>query len=58
MAGREEYNFHKSAQDLINQFSVVIRTAHIHDTNNIAVTLAVDKLVKDYKYPDPPGEQY
>lgn len=46
MADRKEYNFHKNAQDLINQFSVVIRTAHIHDPNNIAVTLAVDKLVK------------
>ena len=35
----------KEVSDLINNLPVVIRTAQIHDVNNIAVTNAIDKLL-------------
>ncbi len=34
-----------NAKDIINQLAVIIRTAAIHDANNIAVTTAVDKFI-------------
>jgi len=34
-----------SAKDVINQFTVIIRTAYIHDPGNIAVTTAMDRFV-------------
>lgn len=41
----DEFDVQKNAKDLINQLSVVIRTAQIHDTNNVAVVSSIDKLV-------------
>lgn len=35
----------KTAKELVNQLSVVLRTAHIHDTNNVAVVSVIDKMV-------------
>lgn len=45
MESREEVELFKTAKDLINQLSVVLRTSHIHSPNNIAVTTVIDKLV-------------
>ncbi len=45
MAGREDKDILRSSKDLINQLSVVLRTAQIHDPNNVAVVSAVDRLV-------------
>jgi len=45
MDSREERETFKNAKDLINQLSVVIRTTQIHDSNNIAVTSVIEKLV-------------
>jgi len=38
-----EYN--RTAQDIINQLSIILRTAKIHDPNNIAVTTAITKFL-------------
>jgi len=35
----------EEVRDLINNLSVVIKTAQIHDINNVAVTNAIDKLL-------------
>ena len=45
MTNKEEREAHRSSQDLVNLFSVVLRTAHIHEHNNIAVTTAIDKFL-------------
>ncbi len=45
MSNKEEREAHRSSQDLVNLFSVVLRTAHIHEHNNIAVTTAIDKFL-------------
>lgn len=45
MASREEIDIYKNAKDLINQISVVLRTAQIHDPNNVAVTSAINRLL-------------
>ncbi|OGW32568.1 MAG: hypothetical protein A2X59_06125 [Nitrospirae bacterium GWC2_42_7] len=45
MASKEELEAFKNAKDLINQLSVVLRTAQIHDAANIAVSSAIEKLV-------------
>ncbi|MEW6109433.1 MAG: HD-GYP domain-containing protein [Nitrospirota bacterium] len=45
MASREDIDIQKNTKDLINQFSVVLRTAQIHDPKNIAVASAVERLV-------------
>jgi HD-GYP domain-containing protein (c-di-GMP phosphodiesterase class II) len=45
MTINEEVDIRKLSVDLVNQFAVVLRTAQLHDTNNIAVVSAVDKLV-------------
>ena len=34
-----------NAKDIINQFTVIIRTAYIHDPGNIAVTTAMDRFI-------------
>jgi len=41
----EDREVHKSAQDIINQLSVILRTAQIHDPGNIAVTTTIDKFL-------------
>jgi HD-GYP domain-containing protein (c-di-GMP phosphodiesterase class II) len=41
----EEVDIRKLSIDLVNQLAVILRTAQLHDTNNIAVVSALDKLV-------------
>jgi putative nucleotidyltransferase with HDIG domain len=45
MASKEEGVSHKNAQDIINQLSVILRTAQIHEPSNIAVTTAIDRFL-------------
>jgi HD-GYP domain-containing protein (c-di-GMP phosphodiesterase class II) len=45
MDNKEEREIHKSAQDIINHLSVILRNAQIHDPGNIAVTTAIDKFL-------------
>ncbi len=45
MDSREEIVRFKTGKDLVNQLSVVLRTSHIHDPNNVAVLSVIDKLV-------------
>lgn len=45
MIGKEEKATHKSSQDIINQLSVIMRNAQIHDPMNIAVTTAIEKFI-------------
>ena len=45
MTNKEEREAHRSSQDLVNLLSVVLRTAQIHEHNNIAVTTAIDKFL-------------
>ncbi len=45
MDNREDKEIHKSGQDIINQLSVILRTAQIHDPSNIAVTTAIEKFL-------------
>jgi len=45
MADREDLEIAKSSKDIINQISVIIRTAHIHDAGNIAVLTAIDRFL-------------
>lgn len=41
----EDKEIRKSSQDIINQLSVILRTAQIHDPSNIAVTIAIEKFL-------------
>ena len=45
MDSREEKERFKAGKDLVNQLSVVLRTSHIHDPSNVAVTSVIEKLV-------------
>ena len=45
MNGKEEKEIHKSAQDIVNQISVILRNAQIHNPDNIAVTAAIEKFI-------------
>jgi HD-GYP domain-containing protein (c-di-GMP phosphodiesterase class II) len=45
MSNKEEREAHRSSQDLVNLLSVVLRTAQIHEHNNIAVTTGIDKFL-------------
>ncbi len=45
MVSKEDREVHKSGKDIINQLSVVLRTAHIHEPSNIAVTTAIDRFI-------------
>ncbi len=45
MVNKEDRETHRSGQDIINQLSVILRTAQIHDPTNIAVTTAIDKFL-------------
>ena len=44
MDNREDVEIGRVAKELINQLSVVLRTAQIHDPNNIAVVSVIDKM--------------
>jgi putative nucleotidyltransferase with HDIG domain len=45
MDNREDIERFKTGRDFVNQFSIVLRTSHIHDPDNIAVTSVIDKFV-------------
>lgn len=45
MVSKEEIEIRRNAQDIINQLSVILRTAQIHDPNNIAVTTAIERFL-------------
>lgn len=45
MDNKGDIEINKAAKDLINQLSLVLRTAQIHDPGNIAVTSVIAKLV-------------
>lgn len=41
----KDAEFIRIAQDIVNQLSIILRTAKIHDPNNIAVTTAIAKFL-------------
>ena len=45
MISNEEREIHKGAQDIINQISVILRNAQIHNPGNIAVTTAIERFL-------------
>lgn len=45
MDSREEREIFKTGKDLINQLSVCIRTAQVHEPSNVAVTSVIERLV-------------
>lgn len=42
---KKDIAFDKNAQDIISHFSVILRTAQIHDPENIAVTTAIERFL-------------
>ena len=45
MAHNEGVVERKSSQDIINQLSVILRNAQIHDPKNIAVVSAIERFL-------------
>jgi len=45
MASKEDVIERRSSQDIINQLSVILRNAQIHDPNNIAVLSAIERFL-------------
>ncbi len=45
MDNNQDRDLHKHAKELINQFSIVLRTSQIHDANNIALVSSMSRLV-------------
>jgi len=45
MAVNQEKEIRKSAGDIINQLSIALKTALIHDSSNIAVKTAIEKFI-------------
>ncbi len=45
MDNKEGKGLHRNAQDIVNQLSIILRTAQIHDPGNIAVTTAIEKFL-------------
>lgn len=45
MDNKEDKEIHKIGQDIINQLSIILRTAQIHDPSNVAVTTAIEKFL-------------
>ena len=45
MVSKEEGFIKKSPGEIVNQLSILVKTALIHDPNNIAVRTAVEKLI-------------
>jgi putative nucleotidyltransferase with HDIG domain len=45
MDNKPERELHRSAKELINQISVVLRTSQIHDANNVALASSISRLV-------------
>jgi len=46
MIDKEDREDNKYAQDIINQLSVVLRTAKIHDPSNVAVLTAIERFLQ------------
>lgn len=44
MAGRNE-DFFKASKDIVNQLAVIVRTAQIHNTTNVAVQTSIEKFI-------------
>lgn len=44
MVNKEERQIHIIAKDIINQFSIVLKTSLIHDPGNVAVRTAIEKF--------------
>ncbi len=44
MSDKEDISIQKTAKEFINRLSVLIRTTHIHNTNNVAVTSSIGRL--------------
>lgn len=44
MVNKEEKQIHIVAKDIINQFSIVLKTSLIHDPGNVAVRTAIEKF--------------
>jgi len=47
---QQEREIHRTSQDVVNLLSVVLRTAQIHDSSNVAVTTAIDKFLALINY--------
>jgi len=45
MSDKENLDLHKNAKDVINQIAIVVRTAQIHDANNVATASSISRLV-------------
>jgi putative nucleotidyltransferase with HDIG domain len=45
MDNREDIERFRTGKDLVNQLSIVLRTSHIHDPDNIAVISVIDRFV-------------
>lgn len=45
MIDKEDREISRNAQDIVNQLSVILRTAKIHDPGNIAVMTAIEKFL-------------
>lgn len=45
MVDREDIAITKDSKDIINQLAVIIRTAQIHDPNNVAVLTAIERFI-------------
>jgi hypothetical protein len=45
MVSKEDREIQRTASDIINQLSIVLKTALIHDPSNIAVRAAIEKFI-------------
>lgn len=45
MDNKEDIEINKTARELVNQISVVLKTSQIHDANNVAVSSMIDKVM-------------
>ncbi|MBI5101610.1 MAG: HD-GYP domain-containing protein [Nitrospirae bacterium] len=45
MINKDDIELNKTAKEIVNQLSVVLRTSQIHDPNNVAVTSVIDKMI-------------
>lgn len=50
MVNKEDKETHKRSQDIINQLSVILRNAQIHNPTNVAVTAAINKFLELINY--------
>jgi HD-GYP domain-containing protein (c-di-GMP phosphodiesterase class II) len=45
MTAKEDRETNRNSQDIINQLSVILRTAKIHDPSNVAVSTAIERFL-------------